>query len=363
MVFDEAYYVPASKDLLALVPSNLEHPFFGKIWGALGIYLFGSDFFGWRIFYVLIGVARRMGNVRVALVFFSKEKALLAASLLAFETLFFIHTSLLLLEGPPILFALLGFLGYFKKHYYLAAILLWVEHSQQRMGNLFCFCLVPVPRLGDKAREVRQTIFRKISENSAGVCSSCSSRGRSTFANLRHCIPSVQKYDHYTGHCLRREQHQSRDCHHDKHYHNSQRFCELFLGEFYLLLHLPHGAYSIQFGCSKSLGPYCVVTGSFCNKINPSQYYVTTVTVTTTSSNGTVLSKTFLHPIDWQGIGNLVIWWSIWIIVPVIIFKAIRRQATQLDALIAALLIWYLRPQSHTLFSAHKAGRLRLLLH
>jgi hypothetical protein len=72
--------------------------------------------------------------------------------------------------------------------------------------------------------------------------------------------------------------------------------------------------------------------------VNPSQYYVTTVTVTTTAANGTVLSTTQLHPIDWQGIGNLVIWYSIWIIVPVIIFKAVRRMATQLDALILALI-------------------------
>ena len=55
-VFDESYYVPAATDLLKLIPSNLEHPFFGKAFGAIGIYLFGNDFFGWRIFYVLIGV-------------------------------------------------------------------------------------------------------------------------------------------------------------------------------------------------------------------------------------------------------------------------------------------------------------------
>ena len=55
-VFDEAYYVPAAKDLLLGAASNIEHPFFGKIWGSLGIYLFGNDFFGWRIFYVIIGV-------------------------------------------------------------------------------------------------------------------------------------------------------------------------------------------------------------------------------------------------------------------------------------------------------------------
>src|SRR4029077_20469991 len=70
MVFDEAYYVPASRDLLNFTASNLEHPFFGKIWGAAGIYLFGNDFFGWRIFYVLIGVAAVWPMYELALVFF-----------------------------------------------------------------------------------------------------------------------------------------------------------------------------------------------------------------------------------------------------------------------------------------------------
>src|SRR5487761_762721 len=89
-VFDEAYYVPASRNLLALVPSNPEHPFFGKIWGALGIYLFGNDFFGYRIFYVIIGLLTVWVFYELALVFLSREKALFAASFLGFETLFFI---------------------------------------------------------------------------------------------------------------------------------------------------------------------------------------------------------------------------------------------------------------------------------
>src|SRR5579863_8593300 len=116
-IFDESYYVGSSHfdpDLLNLVPSNLEHPFFGKIWGALGIYLFGDNFFGWRIFYVLIGVLTVWVFYELARVFFSKDKALFAASLLGFETLFFIHTTAALLEGPPLLFGLLGVLLYFK---------------------------------------------------------------------------------------------------------------------------------------------------------------------------------------------------------------------------------------------------------
>ncbi len=62
-------------------------------------------------------------------------------------------------------------------------------------------------------------------------------------------------------------------------------------------------------------------------------YYVETVTVST-SSNGTVISTQVLHPVDWQGIGNLVIWYSIWIIVPVLIAKIVTRGIKPLDALI-----------------------------
>src|SRR5437870_2751495 len=50
-VFDESFYTGAAQDLLHGIPGNLEHPFFGKVWGVLGISLFGNNFFGWRVFY------------------------------------------------------------------------------------------------------------------------------------------------------------------------------------------------------------------------------------------------------------------------------------------------------------------------
>src|SRR5579883_2880617 len=140
-VFDEAYYTTSAKDLLGLIPNNLEHPFFGKIWGAIGIYLFGNDFFGWRIFYVIIGTLAVWVFYEVARVFFSKEKALFAAAFLGFETLFFIHTSLLLLEGPPILFGLLGFLCYFKKRYYLSAFSFGLSIISKEWGAYFVAAL------------------------------------------------------------------------------------------------------------------------------------------------------------------------------------------------------------------------------
>ena len=109
--------------------------------GLIGIYLFGNDFFGWRIFYVVIGVLTVWAFYELALNFFSKEKALFAASMLGFETLFFIHTSLDLLEGPPIFFALLGFLAYFKKRYYWAAAAFGLSILSKEWGVYFVIVL------------------------------------------------------------------------------------------------------------------------------------------------------------------------------------------------------------------------------
>ncbi len=184
-VFDEAYYVPAAKDLLNLVPSNLEHPFFGKLWGAIGIYLFGNDFFGWRIFYVVIGVLTVWAFYELALNFFSKEKALFAASMLGFETLFFIHTSLDLLEGPPIFFALLGFLAYFKKRYYWSAAAFGLSILSKEWGVYFVIGTLPVPRLGDEERVAAQIALWSELEEAPVVCIDRVSRCFVTVDGLR----------------------------------------------------------------------------------------------------------------------------------------------------------------------------------
>ena len=106
-VFDEYYYVPASGDLLNSTASNIDHQFFGKIWGTLNCFIW-KQFLWMEIFYVLIGPASVYIFYKVSQRFLNKEYSLLAASLLGFENTFFMHTSLLLPEGPCTLFALLS---------------------------------------------------------------------------------------------------------------------------------------------------------------------------------------------------------------------------------------------------------------
>jgi 4-amino-4-deoxy-L-arabinose transferase-like glycosyltransferase len=300
-VFDEVYYVAASQDLLNLKASNLEHPFFGKIWGALGIRLFGSDFFGWRIFYVIIGVLAVWAFYEVARVFFSKEKALFAASFLGFETLFFIHTSLLLLEGPPILFGLLGFLCYFKKRYYLSALSFGLSIISKEWGTYFVAALffyhVYATRRISISREalLRHLVFAVILAATVLIPLWAYDLVYKPVINGVLFTNPIQNFEYYYN------------------YHSS----------------LVISAQDAQntwdhFAWGWILPPCGVIlpcVGPLPHGIQPSVYYEITI-------NG------YLHPIDWIGIGNLVIWYSIWAIIPLIIGKIVARRASNLDIFI-----------------------------
>jgi 4-amino-4-deoxy-L-arabinose transferase-like glycosyltransferase len=122
-IMDEVYYVPAAQTLLAgekCAPyadnCNLEHPFLSKAFIAAGIAIFGNNAFGWRIFEVLLG------TFSIPLIFGicwsvtrNARLSLYASFLLAFETLFFVHSSIAVIDISAIFFALLGFLFYFAK--------------------------------------------------------------------------------------------------------------------------------------------------------------------------------------------------------------------------------------------------------
>lgn len=130
-VMDEIYYVPAAQVLLSgdkCGPGgpncNMEHPFLSKAFIAAGIVLFGNDDFGWRIFIVLLGTAC------IPIVFAicwrmtrDRTLSLFAAFLLAFETLFFVHSSIAVIDVPAIFFALLAFFVY------LSGFRLWKLNS------------------------------------------------------------------------------------------------------------------------------------------------------------------------------------------------------------------------------------------
>lgn len=121
-VMDEVYYVPAAQTLLAGTKCapyadncNLEHPFLSKAFVAAGIQIFGLNDFGWRFFQVLLG------TLSVPLLFglcwmLTKKEAFsyLATIFFATDTLFFVHSSIAVIDVHAIFFALLAFVLYFS---------------------------------------------------------------------------------------------------------------------------------------------------------------------------------------------------------------------------------------------------------
>lgn len=332
-VFDEAYYVPASLDLLHGVANNLEHPFFGKIWGALGISIFGDNFFGWRVFYAVIGSLAVWMMYELARQFFSKEKALLSASMLAFENLFFVHTSLLLLDGPPVLFALAGFLAYFKRRYYLSALAFGLCILSKETGVFFLVALVlyhlwanskrlrtPGPSIGLK----RVLAFAIILSLVVGVPLWGYDYAYHPYTKTIVVVEPIVTVNPVTNQTV-----------------TTTTTTTSQSG----LVTNPIQNFQYYYTYQSSLTGCGSVNQWNCHPwswilpfdVGPLIYFVNSVTLSSTGVNGTA-HVTLYHPIDWQGIGNLVVWYSIWLVVPLVAWKLVKRSAGNADALAGSVI-------------------------
>ena len=119
---DEVYYVPAAQTMLSgekcapfQTNCNLEHPWLSKAFIAAGIAIFGDNTFGWR-FHVILGTFSIPVLFSLCWTMTRNQRlSLYAAFLLAFETLFFVHSSIAVIDVGAIFFGLLGFLFYFAR--------------------------------------------------------------------------------------------------------------------------------------------------------------------------------------------------------------------------------------------------------
>ena len=170
-VMDEIYYVPAAQVLLngdkcgpGGLNCNMEHPFLSKAVIAAGIVLFGNNDFGWRFFVVLLGTA--CVPILFAICWrVTKDRtlSLFAAFLLAFETLFFVHSSIAVIDIQPIFFALLAFLVYLGKFrvwkldsFVLAGILLGLSALSKETAIFMLLFLITYNLLfGDGTKRFR----------------------------------------------------------------------------------------------------------------------------------------------------------------------------------------------------------------
>ncbi len=141
-VFDESYYTKAARDLLQGVASNIEHPFLGKAWGALGMLIFGDNAFGWRIMTIVFGALLLYSFYNLACRYLSERMALLAAAYLGFDHMFFAHSSLFLLEVPALFFAVIAFTYYLKRRIVLSAAFMGLSILSKETSIFLLFTLI-----------------------------------------------------------------------------------------------------------------------------------------------------------------------------------------------------------------------------
>jgi dolichyl-phosphate-mannose-protein mannosyltransferase len=98
--FDETYYVPAAKHLLALEePQNYEHPPLGKLIIATGVYIFGDQPVGWRAMSIIFGTLTLLGIYLLAhLIFQSQITALFVTALSLFNNFLYIQSRIAMLD-------------------------------------------------------------------------------------------------------------------------------------------------------------------------------------------------------------------------------------------------------------------------
>jgi dolichyl-phosphate-mannose-protein mannosyltransferase len=124
LISDEFYYINDAKVILTEHSSNrTEQPPLGKLLIASDVALFGDNPFGWRTFPIIFGTAN------IALLYLicrrlqmSRRAANIAAFLLTFENLSFVHSGIAMLDVFSLTFMMLSFWLYLRYNYSLSAV-------------------------------------------------------------------------------------------------------------------------------------------------------------------------------------------------------------------------------------------------
>jgi len=137
MIFDEAHYVPAAMATLRLEPANVEHTPLAKILIAISIGILGNYWFAWRFPIIIMGVLALYVFYRIAQFFLEEKTALIATAFLSFDIIFFVHSSIFVLDTPAILFGLLGIERYLNGKHKSAAASFGISFLMKETGLFF----------------------------------------------------------------------------------------------------------------------------------------------------------------------------------------------------------------------------------
>jgi len=370
MVFDEAYYVPAARDILNVVGSNPEHPFLGKAWIALGISVFGDNFFGWRIIPSIFSILSLSVFYLISKRFLGKNLAVYATAMLGFEVMFFVHGSLAMLEVPSIFFALLSFWLYLERkerkilkiplYYWLSTVAMALAFLSKETAAFYVIIIIFLyitTRVQFKNyKELLPKFYKAVVLLLvlAGVYiipvtiyDIVYQPSSSTEIIITH---TVVEQPNEVGLI----------------YSNST-ITSTSTKKITINNAIEHLIYTVSYASGLTItNDSDVNSGNYAwnwifpiPSYPPSPYYVESAEVRHTTKAGEEIvgvSTETRHPISWYGVGtNIPIWLSIWVIVPFTAFNILRKKGKEIDYF---LLIWIAGTYLPMLYTSGIVGRI-----
>lgn len=158
LVGDELYFSWATRLLLDGVdrtPYNLPGL---HVIGAVAISIFRDTWFSLRVPVVIFSMLTLLVFYNVCIKFTSKQNALLATTILSFDTVFFLYSHLYLRDVPLMFFGMMSLYLYLNKRYYLAALTLGIG-AFFKETILFFFILIVIYHIGTNFERFKE-IFR-----------------------------------------------------------------------------------------------------------------------------------------------------------------------------------------------------------
>ena len=158
LVFDESLFSWASRTLLHGEDRTPYQMPGIHIIGAIAISIFGDNWFSLRTPVVIFGILTLLVFYAIAIRFTSKQNALLATTILSFDTIFFFHSQLFLRDVPMMFFGMMSFYLYLKKRYYLAAFCLGFG-ALIKETILFFLIMIAIYHITRKFHSIRRDIL------------------------------------------------------------------------------------------------------------------------------------------------------------------------------------------------------------
>jgi len=318
-VMDEVFYVPAAQTLLSGTQCapyadncNLEHPFLAKALIASGIEIFGSNDLGWRFFNAVLG------SLSIPLLFGlvyilsgNRRLSYFSSFLFSMDTMFFVHSSVALIDVPAIFFTLLAFFVYFWKSKF------WVIDNVTASGLLLGLALLSKETavFAVAALFTYQLLFAKGTFREVAIEAT-----KLALAAALVFFIGLQAYD-----------------------------------TLFAAAKVPTFIQDIEFifkygGALTGGGWKDPVLGRYITPLDwlvyytPVSYLVTTVTVTVTSA---AVSTTLTYiGVGYYGVNNVIVLWLVFVWVPIVVYRLLKKRPqgeprSKEDETMLVMLVWF----------------------